>query len=316
MGISFRYFEEEDFFRLEELVLASYAWGNPIWQFSRHEFCYGVHVAWGNVKDNWRRTVGIWEKDGKIVSAVISEGVWNGDAFFLFDHLERQKDRALLERMFHHAETHMSCIPKNYPKKTRFLHLQIPPQHDHVKKMAQERGYALADDLERSLILPFSGEKFDVVLPAGYTIADGYQTPDFFLSNTHMFAFNYTLPTAETIENGFHNLRKMPGYRPELDLCVLDKENKPVGIAIIWYNDRMPYCELEPLGVVWWARREGIAKALIYEAANRVMKIAPMCRGMLGGDQQFYLELGLRLKQFMRPGTGAENFESVFAAIL
>lgn len=103
-----------------------------------------------------------------------------------------------------------------------------------------------------------------------------------------MFSFNYTLPTAETGESGFRNLRKMPGYKPELDLCMLDGEGKPVGIALIWYDEKMPYCELEPLGVAWWCRRKGIARALIYEASNCVSKIAPQCGGMRGGDKQFY----------------------------
>jgi hypothetical protein len=59
--ISFRYYKDEDFLKLEELILVSYTWGNPPWGFSRHEFCRGVHSAWGNVKDNWRHTVGIYD---------------------------------------------------------------------------------------------------------------------------------------------------------------------------------------------------------------------------------------------------------------
>ncbi|ADL52954.1 GNAT family N-acetyltransferase [Clostridium cellulovorans] len=296
MSITFRYYTDEDFLKLEELILASYQWGKPIWSFSRHEFCRGVHSAWANVKDNWRHTVGIWEEDGKIISAVICEGVWHGDAFFLFDSLERQKDSKLLEKMFHHAETHLSCFTNDYKEQSRYLHIVIPKEYSCVKNMAKERGYGLSQHTERSLILPFRGDKFDVVLPEGYRIADGNETPDFFLSNTHMFSFNYTLPIAETGEKGFHDLRTMPGYKPELDLCVLDQEGKPVGMAIIWYNEKMPYCELEPLGVVWWSRRKGVARALIYEAANRIMKIAPSCRGMLGGDQQFYWDLGFKVE--------------------
>ena len=119
MSITFRYYTDDDFLKLEEIILASYAWGNPQWGFSRHEFCRGVHSAWANVKDNWRHTVGIWEEDGNIISAVISEGVWNLDAFFLFDSLERQRNEKLLERMFHHAETHLSCFTKDYKNKTR-----------------------------------------------------------------------------------------------------------------------------------------------------------------------------------------------------
>lgn len=52
LSISFRYYIDEDFLKLEQLILASYSWGNPPWGLSRHEFCRGVHSAWGNVKDS------------------------------------------------------------------------------------------------------------------------------------------------------------------------------------------------------------------------------------------------------------------------
>lgn len=308
LGIKFRYYTEDDFLKLEELILASYEWGNPPWCLSRHEFCYGSGSAWANVKDNWRHTVGIWEEDGKIISAVISEGVWDSSTFFLFDSLERQRDEKLLERMFHHAETHMSCFTKDYENKTRYLNLVVSPQYDVVKKMLRDRDYKLIEEIDRSLILPFPKENYKIILPDGYTIVDGNETPDFFLSNTHMFSFNYTLPTAETGEGGFSNLRKMPGYKPELDLCVLDEEGKPVGFAIIWYNEKMPYCELEPLGVVWWCRRKGIARALIYEAINRVRKISPNCRGILGGDQQFYWNLGFKVESISEVWEWSKKF--------
>jgi predicted N-acetyltransferase YhbS len=98
-----------------------------------------------------------------------------------------------------------------------------------------------------------------------------------------MFSFLYGKPVAETGEQGFHDLRQMKHYRPELDLCMLDPDGKPVGMAIIWYDEQMPYAELEPLGVVWWERRKGIASALIHEAANRVRKLGN-CSGMTGGS--------------------------------
>ncbi|WP_346915485.1 hypothetical protein [Clostridium sp.] len=167
MSISFRYYTDDDFLKLEELILASYEWGNPPWGFSRHEFCRGVHSAWANIKDNWRHTVGVWEEDGKVISAVICGGVWHGDAFFIFDSLKRQRDGKLLESMFHHTETHLSCFTKDYKEKTRYLHIVIPPEYNYVKNMAKERGYGLSQHVERSLILPFTGDKFDVVLPRG-----------------------------------------------------------------------------------------------------------------------------------------------------
>jgi len=77
---------------------------------------------------------------------------------------------------------------------------------------------------------------------------------------------------------------------------VLDEQNRPVAMAIIWYDESMPYCELEPLGVLWWERRRGIAAAILHEAANRVMQEYPNCKGMLGGDQQFYQSIGYKKK--------------------
>ena len=46
LSISFRYYTDEDFLKLEDLILASYAWGNPPWGLSHHEFSRGVHSAW------------------------------------------------------------------------------------------------------------------------------------------------------------------------------------------------------------------------------------------------------------------------------
>lgn len=296
MCIKFRYYTDDDYLALEELILGTYKWCIPSFCYSNHEFDRGVGGAWANNKANWEQTIGLWEENDKIIAAVMSEGGWDGDAFFIFGSLERSKDTELLEHMFHHAETHLSCFRPNDTSQTRYLGLRIPPYYETIKKMAIERGYQNTKEVDRALIMPFDKKPFNVVLPEGYTIADGNVTPAFFLGNTHMFSFNYTLPTADKIAGGFENLRKMPGYNPDLDLVVLDPEGKPVGLAIIWYNEKMPFCELEPLGVVWWCRRKGIARALIYEAANRVMKIAPNCRGMLGGDQQFYWDLGFEVE--------------------
>lgn len=67
-------------------------------------------------------------------------------------------------------------------------------------------------------------------------------------------------------------------------------------MAVIWYDERMPYCELEPLGVAWWERRKGLATTILHEASNRVMEMYPNCKGMRGGDQPFYTAAGYEKK--------------------
>ncbi len=134
-------------------------------------------------------------------------------------------------------------------------------------------------------MLPYRGKTYSLgtrriryghtALPDGYTFADGNTVPDFYLSNTHRLSFSYgeDYHACEHGEQAFHDLRKMKHYRKKLDLCVLDQQKRPIAMAIIWYDESMPYCELEPLGVVWWERRKGIATAVLQKAANRVQQI-------------------------------------------
>ena len=293
MNLTFRYYTDEDFLRIQELVIRSYQWSYPSWGLSRHQFCRGLHPAFRGTPNNWRHTTGLWEEEGRLAACVISEGVYEGDAFFLFDTEERGKDRDLLDRMFRHAETHLAAWSDD--RKTLRLDLLVPEGNRLLEEEAGSRGYMKTEQTDRGLVLSFPKEPYPVELPDGYRIADGRTVPDFYLSLVHRSAFQYGLPMAESGEQAFHDLRTMPGYRADLDLTVLDPDGKPVGMAIIWYDERIPYCELEPLGVAWWCRRKGIARALIYEAANRVRAQGP-CRALLGGDQAFYWDLGFEVK--------------------
>ena len=289
MNRIFRYYEDKDYLATRELVKASYQWSVPAWSLSRHEFCRGLHPAFVDARNSWRHTTGLWEDDGRLAACVISEGNYDGGAFLLFDSEARMHDKTLLDRMFFHAETHIARFDEASGQ--RRLDMHIPDQCPVLRDFARQRGYQSDGRTDRQMIMPFPGKPFTVTLPEGYQFQDGSTSPDFFLSNVHAFAFQYGTPYVETGEQAFYELRRMPAYRPELDLTIVDPEGKPSGIAIIWYDPDLPYCELEPLGVVWWCRRMGLARALIYEAANRVMQLGP-CRGMLGGDQAFYTDLG------------------------
>lgn len=249
MTYTFRFFTEQDFYLIEKLVLRAYQWEVPLYGLSRHEFSKGLHPAFVECANSWRHTVGIFEESEEIVSCAISEGNYEGDAFFVFDSRDRAQDRELLARMFAHAETHLSTWDSE--TRERSLYLRIPKWNEVMQDMAKSRGYSTEEKTEKVYILPFPDEPFAVRIPEGYRLVDGRTTPDFYLSNVHMFSFLYGKPVAETGEQGFHELRQMKHYRPELDLCVLDPDGKPVGMAIVWYDGSMPYAELEPLGVVW-----------------------------------------------------------------
>lgn len=296
MNYKFSYYKDEDFEEMLQLALNSYKWEYPVCGMSRLEFAKGLHPAFTGHYHSWRHTVGTYRESGKMVACVWNEGNYDGEVFFLFDSKERGKDKELLKDMIKFAKTHVNCIKDD--KRTKYVNLFIPEWNDTLRNMALEVGFNKGEWGESLYILPFEKQSFEVKLPEGYTIVDGNETPDFYLSNTHRFSFGYggNDHGCEHGEEAFHNLRKMKHYRKNLDLCVLDEQNRPVAMAIIWYDESMPYCELEPLGVVWWERRKGIATAILHEAANRVMADYPQCNGMLGGNQPFYRSNGYEKK--------------------
>ena len=292
MSYKFRYYSTADLYPLERLIEASYTWCEvPGWGLARHEFSAGLHPAFLKSRNNWQHLTGIWEEDGEIAACAISEGSYGGDVFLLFDARERLEDRELLIRMLEHAETHLSVNQEE--KRIRKLELRVPEWHCGLRELAEHRGYQKKDWSENRKVLVFSDEMYQINLPAGYVMTDGRTAPDFYLSNVHMFAFNYCDSYAETGEQAFHEMRQMKHYRPELNLIILDGDGKPVAMSNVWCEPYMKYCELEPMGVVWWERRKGLATALIHESANRVRQMGKY-RGMLGGDQRFYDDLGFR----------------------
>ena len=292
MRYEFSFYKDDDFDEIEQIILASYQWEYPVWSLSRHEFIRGLHPAHTGHYRAWYHTVGVYRENGKLVACVINEGNYNGEAFFLFDTKERGEDRELLKEMIKFAKTHVANVKED--RRTKSLNLSVPMWNTVLKEMVLQSGFKEIEWGEETNIIPFKEKPLDVKLPEGYTIADGHTVPDFYLSNTHRLSFGYGNESfaCEHGEQAFHDLRQMKHYSKDLDLCVLDEQKRPVAIAILWYDEKMPYCELEPLAVVWWERRKGIATAILNEATNRIKSMYPNCKGMLGGDQTFYKKIG------------------------
>lgn len=296
MSYEFNFYKDEDFDDIEQLILLSYQWEYPVWGLGRHEFAMGLHPAFTGHYHAFYHTVGVYRENGKAVACVINEGNYNGEAFFLFDSKQRGEDRELLKEMIKFAKTHVSSIKED--RRTKNLNLYVPVWNTTLKEMVLQSGFSEVEWSQELYILPFDNNQFEVKLPEGYTFADGNTIPDFYLSNTHRLSFSYGGEdhACEHGEQAFHDVRRMKHYNKNLDICVLDEQKRPVAFAIIWYDEHMPYCELEPLGVVWWERRKGIATAILHEAANRVKAMFPQCTGMLGGDQPFYNKIGYEKK--------------------
>jgi predicted N-acetyltransferase YhbS len=287
--IEFKYYTDDYFYDVEKLVLASYAYDIPIWGLARHEFCRALHPDFKDCHQSWTESMGLYFDGEALVAAVLSEGCYDGDAFFFYDGLPRTKDKDLLKRMVRFAITHLSAMDENRVTRTLFLH--IPEWHQELKETVLSMGFVKQEWAEKVNILPIGDVPFEVKLPQGFSFANA-PVPPFYLSNVHRNAFQYGLPHAERGSKAFGSLRSLRHYDPDLEVVMLDDEGRPAGFAIGWMDESMPYAELEPMAVTWWNRRKGLGHALVYELANRIKAKFPQVSGITGGDQPFYFALG------------------------
>lgn len=294
MKYEFSYYTEKDFDELEDLILNSYNWDFPNYGLSRFEFCIGLHPKHRGIERLMERGSGIFRLNGKIAGAALNEVNTEGDAFFLFDSKENAQNTELLEHMIFFAQTGMSQVEQN--GSTRFVQLRVPDWNTVLEDIVLKHGFIKDGWPERNLVKEYDPENLDTSLPEGYRYADGNETPDFFLSNTHMASFNYSIDRIKEPELAFHNVRKMKSYDPDFDVCIIDPWGRPVAMANLWYKKGMSYCELEPLGVVWWERRKKLGTKLLNEVFRRLHLKYPECTAMLGGDQPFYERIGFEKK--------------------
>ena len=286
MSYKFAFYTNDYFDKIQQMILDSYQWDFPVFGISRMEFAAYLHPYFIGMNSVWERTCGVWFDENKIIACAINEANDEGDAFFIFDSRKRAEDSLLIEEMIFFAKTTMSTVSDD--DITRSVTLHIPQWNSTLKNIAEKSGFINNNWDDKLLILPFGDKDFQVKLPDGYVFVTGDEVPPFYAANVHMAAFNYSIKSVKNGEKAFTDLRNAPHYNPKLSLYILDSQKRPVAFANIWYCEKMPYCELEPLGVAWWERRKGLATAILYEAANRVKKLFPQCKGMIGGDQFFY----------------------------
>lgn len=244
--IRFEYYSDNYFYDIERLVLSSYAYDIPLWGLSRHEFCRALHPDFKECHNVWSESMGLYFEDNTLVAAVLSEGGYEGDAFFLFDGIDRTKDKDLLKRMLRFAIMHLSLVDEKRTTRTLFIH--IPDWQAEFRAVALEMGFQKQEWTDKVNIMPIGELPFDVKLPEGFSFAKE-PVPAFYLSNIHRNAFQYGLPTVEKGSTAFGKLRNMRHYDTNLEIVVLDEEGRPAGFAIGWMDESMPYAELEPLAV-------------------------------------------------------------------
>jgi predicted N-acetyltransferase YhbS len=304
-----KYEPETDFTRIRDFLVETFSltaqpinWKLERWNYARH-FITPMLVTEGigdpdreaikKAELLWNNVTGIWENDtGQIVGVVNIEHAhqqhtgW-GEAF-----LQHHPDYdAVLPEMLVYAEEHLRNRDKN------LIFTPIYDYDDALIAAVQERGflrnekYTLWDS-----VYTLDSNSPRPALPGGYRLgcmADRNSDIEF-RRKAFGLAFNHPNPKDWPSQISYQGLQQAPDYRPDLDFYVVAPDGEYAAFCIAWWDEFNQIASLEPIGTVPEHRRKGLARAVVFEAIQRVSALGAS-RVFVGSDQEFYLSLGFEL---------------------
>jgi predicted N-acetyltransferase YhbS len=237
-------------------------------------------------------STGIWENGaGDVVGVVNIEHAnrsnrgW-GEAFF-----QRHPDYdPLLPEMLAFAEANL----RNEERNELFI-----PIYDHdeaFQAVVQGRGYQRNDEYTLwDSMFTIKGELPEYTLPEGFRLQSMADDNDLERRRKAFgLGFNHRNPKDWPSLLSVQELQKAPDYRQDLDLNVVAPDGEFVSFCIAWWDAHNRIVSLEPVGTVAEYRRQGLARAVVLEAIQRVATLGAE-RVFVGSDQAFYLSLGFEL---------------------
>ena len=290
--IKLRRYTKKDFLDIRDFLVVTYHnFQRPFnWTIERWNFSIMARTMNGISDKQWLDEVGIIEDSGEIIGIINSEGEGKGEAFFQVKEMNMSKK--VYNKMFKFAEDNISIKKEN----GNYLAVRIPEIDTKRKEVAEKRNYIFNKKSEKISELKISG-KLNYNLNEGYHIKEGDQIDCQQKAAAHGRAFGYIdqdmyLKRAVT---GYEKLQQTPDYNPETDLYLLDEEENILSFCTLWFDSVNKIGILEPVGSIPEARNKGFARAVIYEAINRVIE-----RGaekiFVGSRQEFYQKIGFEVK--------------------
>lgn len=204
----------------------------------------------------------IWEADGQVQAVGLIQLPW-----LALDYALRPGSESLVAAILDWAAARAGIIARTTQQELPLV-VRIPPNRAaHIPHLAA-RGFQLDDDwtivhLNRAL----HGTLTTPALPDGYRFrALRGESEVAAYVDLHQTAFG-----SKNMRTGWRSRTlTMPQYRPELDLLVVDADDRPVAFCIGWLHPDQPIGQIEPLGVHPASQRLGLGRAVLLEGLRRL----------------------------------------------
>ncbi|MCX7772520.1 MAG: GNAT family N-acetyltransferase [Clostridia bacterium] len=284
MPITFKEYEDKDYLRIRDFIIKTYAkLKTPnTWLLDRWEFVEYYQEVHHKTVEQWHEKIGIWEyADGSIAAVACTD--W--DAFFLLDTLEPSE--ALMDELIGYAETKQLQYENGISKNC----LTIRSDMQALETCAIKHGY-VPTEWSETIVSMSLDRPLEVVIPNGFQLKWGNEVDAQRKALGHIMAFNYpgTDHATRALEC-YGNIQKAPDYNPVLDLCLVNEAGDVVAFTTVWFDTFNKIGVFEPVGTHKDYRNQGLAKAVIYEGANRMRRLGGV-KAYVGADQPFYRKIG------------------------
>lgn len=286
MTVQFRAYTSEDMMKVRQFLSQVYGKHGRAnsWMIDRFEFLVFFLNKHAGGLPEWEQNIGLWEdEDGRLVGVVCKDG----DFYFQLD--TEQPGESLLNEMFAFIEAKSAQETGGYCK------LAIPGFMPQLEQMAQQRGYKLIPDESDNCVSIRLDRRFPVEIPAGFCLRSGRDVPDKAKALGHIMAFNYPgTPYAEQMLQHYGGIVEAPGYRPELDLSLVNGLGEVVSFCNVFVDEANKIGIFEPVGTHVDYRLQGLGRTVIYEALNRLQAMG-MVKAYTGPMQPFYQRIGFEM---------------------
>ena len=279
--MEFKHFSEDDYDALcTFLIELNQEDRNHInWNWARFEWMY-EHPEFDKKSIS---AIGLWRTDEKIIGAAIYD-MYFGEAFCAV--LPGYED--LYPEILEYA--------KHELKNESGLGVAICDENAAEIAAAAHAGFLRANQTETIMKLEVD-RPFPAKLPEGFTFAELDYAKEDIRELQWLFwqGFDHGEDRAE-FEAEFEktkdqvlNIRRH--FEPQLSIAAIDSAGNKAAYCCLWYDSRTDYAYLEPLCTVPAYRGKGLARAVVFEALNRVKALGAKSVYVIS-DLPFYGKIG------------------------
>ena len=222
--------------------------------------------------------IGLWFEDDKLVGVAIFD-MYFGEA------------SCLTLKGYEYLYKEILTYAYNELKDDNGLGVAINKEDSRNIETAVSLGFTKHE--QKEVMMEFDLDKLEEVkLPDGYHFEEFDESKDI---ETVQWVIHQGFDNGNDYNEFLKTLTKVekrPHINDFLHLFVSNDKEK-VAYCCLWYDPNTDYAYLEPLCVIPSARKQGVAKALVYELLGRVKSLGAKSVYVLS-DMPFYEKLGFR----------------------